>query len=71
MTIADAGFMPGIELSQVLYEEAVRPLLGETAGGRLRSGNRAEPAIPSVASGAPWAVGFHLVAPVRAGGQFR
>ncbi|MFF1604073.1 hypothetical protein ACFVYV_42735 [Streptomyces mirabilis] len=45
MTIADAGFMPGIELSQVLYEEAVRPFLGEVfaAGGRLRSGNTAEP----------------------------
>ncbi|MFF3579421.1 hypothetical protein [Streptomyces mirabilis] len=45
MTIADAGFMPGIELSQVLHDEAVRSFLGEVfaAGVRLRSGNRAEP----------------------------
>ena len=27
MTISDPGFLPGIELSEILYEEAVRPIL--------------------------------------------
>ncbi|GHD34950.1 hypothetical protein GCM10010313_82000 [Streptomyces violarus] len=49
MTTADAGFMPGIELSQVLSEEVLRPLLGDVfAGGRLRNGNSAETAVPAV-----------------------
>ncbi|MGP3970357.1 DUF4037 domain-containing protein [Streptomyces sp. 6N223] len=33
MTISGAGFMPGIELSGVLYEEAVRPILREAYPG--------------------------------------
>ncbi|WP_377267025.1 DUF4037 domain-containing protein [Peterkaempfera sp. SMS 1(5)a] len=33
MTISGGGFMPGLELSRILYEEAVRPILQEARPG--------------------------------------
>ncbi|MFE9889759.1 hypothetical protein [Streptomyces scopuliridis] len=33
MTTADPAFLPGLELSRILYEEAVRPLLDDAFPG--------------------------------------